>query len=597
LALSVDQTILIAVPGKKEKQPLSVTHPELAKEADGWNPDDFTSGMNQVVSWRCPSGHKWKSSLFRRTAGSGCPVCSNRKILKGVNDFATTHPILARDVIEGDTTIVSSGSDRKMKWRCNLNHEWVASVGSRVLQKSGCPYCSGTKILQGFNDLGTLFPEIAKQADGWDPTIFSPGSHKNMQWRCELGHKWKTKIQSRITTSGKRKLNSEANGCPICSGWKTLAGFNDLATTHPKIASFLLNQEDGTKLTKGSQKKVKWKCEFEHQFEQSPSNIKGEKPGCPICHGIEVLPGFNDLKSQHPEIAAELLNIDPTSITSGSSKSVAWRCKLGHEWKARVGSRTFYNSDCPYCSGIKVLKGFNDIETLYPDLVKQLVDADPKSYGRGSKQKVRWKCEKNHLYLASISDRAIKKSGCPFCSGNEVLVGFNDLASTHPTVSAQADGWNPLQVTAGSGKKLLWRCESGHNWITSPQSRALNGTGCPTCSKSGFDPNQNGFLYFIVHNQWQMFQIGITNFPDDRLGSHNKLGWEVLELRGPMDGHLTQQLETAILRMLRAKGADLSNSKIAGKFDGYSEAWSKSTFEVKSIKELMKLTEEFEEKN
>jgi hypothetical protein len=63
-----------------------------------------------------------------------------------------------------------------------------------------------------------------------------------------------------------------------------------------------------------------------------------------------------------------------------------------------------------------------------------------------------------------------------------------------------------------------------------------------------------------------------------------------------MDGYLAKQWETAILRMLKAKGADLSNSKIAGKFDGYSEAWSKSTFEVKSIKELMKLTEEFEER-
>jgi hypothetical protein len=62
-----------------------------------------------------------------------------------------------------------------------------------------------------------------------------------------------------------------------------------------------------------------------------------------------------------------------------------------------------------------------------------------------------------------------------------------------------------------------------------------------------------------------------------------------------MDGHLTQEWETAILRMLKAKGADLSNKKIAGKFDGYSEAWSKSTFPVKSIKELMRLTEEFEE--
>ena len=93
-----------------------------------------------------------------------------------------------------------------------------------------------------------------------------------------------------------------------------------------------------------------------------------------------------------------------------------------------------------------------------------------------------------------------------------------------------------------------------------------------------------------------MFQIGITNDPTKRLDQHKKLGWEVVELRGQMDGHLTQQWETAILRMLKAKGADLSNSKIAGKFDGYSEAWSKSTFPVKSIKELMRQTEEFEGK-
>jgi hypothetical protein len=122
------------------------------------------------------------------------------------------------------------------------------------------------------------------------------------------------------------------------------------------------------------------------------------------------------------------------------------------------------------------------------------------------------------------------------------------------------------------------------------------GQGCPTCAVSGFDPNLDGYLYFIRHDQRQMFQIGITNFPDDRLGNHKKSGWEIIELRGPMDGHLTQQWETAILRMLKAKGADLSNAKIAGKFDGYSEAWSKSTFEAKSIKELMRLTEEFEAK-
>jgi hypothetical protein len=91
-----------------------------------------------------------------------------------------------------------------------------------------------------------------------------------------------------------------------------------------------------------------------------------------------------------------------------------------------------------------------------------------------------------------------------------------------------------------------------------------------------------------------MLQIGITNYLDDRLKVHKKGGWEILEFRGPMDGHLTQQWETAILRMLKAKGADLSNENIAGKFEGYSEAWSKSKFPVNSIKELMRLTEEFE---
>jgi hypothetical protein len=120
------------------------------------------------------------------------------------------------------------------------------------------------------------------------------------------------------------------------------------------------------------------------------------------------------------------------------------------------------------------------------------------------------------------------------------------------------------------------------------------GSDCPTCAETGFDPNADGYLYFISHSNWEMFQIGITNDPDRRIGKHKRSGWELLEIRGPMDGHLTQQWETAILRMLRAKGADLSNRKIAGKFDGFSEAWSKSTFEVKSIKELMLLTEDWE---
>lgn len=183
--------------------------------------------------------------------------------------------------------------------------------------------------------------------------------------------------------------------------------------------------------------------------------------------------------------------------------------------------------------------------------------------------------------------------GCPICSSHQLLKGFNDLATLLPNIAVEAFEWDPSTVMSQSQMSRKWRCTEGHIWKTTPATRA-KGSGCPSCAKTGFDPNNDGFLYFLEHDDWNMYQIGITNVPNIRLGKHRKLGWKLLELRGPMDGHLTQQLETAILRMLRAKGADLSNEKIAGKFDGYSEAWSKGKVEVSSIKELMTFTEEHE---
>ena len=166
---------------------------------------------------------------------------------------------------------------------------------------------------------------------------------------------------------------------------------------------------------------------------------------------------------------------------------------------------------------------------------------------------------------------------------------------THPDLARELLNLDPTTINKGSIKKVWWKCSNGHKWLATPNNRTASDSGCPTCFLPGFDPNKDGFLYLIEQVTWEMFQIGITNLPKDRLHQHAKTGWDLIELRGPMDGHLTQQWETAILRMLKSKGAGLSNEKIAGKFDGYSEAWSKSTFPVKSIKELMRLTEEFED--
>ena len=298
------------------------------------------------------------------------------------------------------------------------------------------------------------------------------------------------------------------------------------------------------------------------------------------------------LSETHPALAAELIDGDATKLTRGTHAVFTWRCQLGHQWQAAVNTRVS-GRGCPYCSNTKVLVGFNDLKTKFPELASEAKDWDPSTVLSQSNKSMRWECSFGHAWDARIQSRFLGR-GCPYCSGNKVLQGYNDLATTHPQLAKELTDGDPRTITKGSGRKFSWRCDVGHSWKATVHDRT-SGYGCPSCSIGGFDPNKDGFLYFLEHEEWNMLQIGITNDSQSRLASHSRLGWKPLELRGPMDGHLAQQWETAILRMLKANGADLANSSIAGKFDGYSEAWSKATVMVKSIKELMQRTEEFEE--
>ena len=176
------------MPTKKEKQPLSVTHPELAKEADGWDPKGITQGSNLKLQWICQKKHTWTTTANHRVRGQGCPFCSGRKILKGFNDLSTLFPELASQMVSGDPTQLTAGSTQKVRWRCEKNHSWETSVNSRTSSKSksnGCPFCSGQKVLDGFNDLLSRNPEIALQADGWNPSETYFRSNKKLKWKCK----------------------------------------------------------------------------------------------------------------------------------------------------------------------------------------------------------------------------------------------------------------------------------------------------------------------------------------------------------------------------------------------------------------------------
>jgi hypothetical protein len=84
-----------------------------------------------------------------------------------------------------------------------------------------------------------------------------------------------------------------------------------------------------------------------------------------------------------------------------------------------------------------------------------------------------------------------------------------------------------------------------------------------------------------------MLQIGITTQPKVRLESHGRLGWRLVELRGPLEGHHIQELETSALRSLRKRNANFASSAGGEAFDGWTEAWTKESLNATSIGQIL----------
>jgi hypothetical protein len=556
---------------------LAQKHPELAKQSDGWDPTSVTAGSGQRLPWICKFGHRWESSVNNRAKGRGCPICAGKQVLAGFNDLKTTHPELAEEADGWDPTTVRPGSNKSFRWHCKFGHIWNSKVCDRV-KGHGCLVCAGKQVLAGFNDLATTHPHLAAEAHGWDPRTVSKGTQKKFEWDCPKGHVYVAGVAHRTGTN--------QTSCPICAGKQIQVGFNDLATTHPELAVQAHGWDPQTTVA-FSGKKANWICAVGHVWSAVIASRSSGR-GCPICAGKQVLPGFNDLATKYPEIAKEAFEWNPSTISAGSHQKFKWVCTNGHQFSASPHSRTGHNkTGCVICSGQQVLSGFNDLATTHPAIAAEAHEWDPKTVNAGSNPKKRWKCSLGHTWMAAPNSRTgPNQSGCPICANKEVLIGYNDLATINPELAEQAYEWDPRSITQSSRKKLKWKCQLGHTWNSTAADRT-RGNGCPTCSVSGFDPNREAWLYLIEHDEWHMLQIGITTQPKVRLESHARLNWRLIELRGPLDGHHIQEMETAALRSLKKRKAIFANNAGGQVFDGWTEAWTKASLNVSSMKQIL----------
>lgn len=179
---------------------------------------------------------------------------------------------------------VSCGSHKKVLWICDKGHTWEAIVKNRVLAGSGCPYCEHRAVLEGFNDLQTVFPDISKTwspKNQLKPTEVSSASNKEILWICENGHEWKARIADR----------TEGHGCPYCAGQRVWTGYNDLATTHPDLIAEWSDKNKGIspeKITYKNRSNVWWHCSKCGNDYQAVVNARAKGRICPFCIANQI---------------------------------------------------------------------------------------------------------------------------------------------------------------------------------------------------------------------------------------------------------------------------------------------------------------------
>lgn len=547
----------------KQNGSLKSKFPELAKE---WHPtkngdltpEQVTSGSAKKVWWICDKGHEWEAVIGSRVgADRKCPICTNQKVLKGYNDLETVFPYLLKEWnyekndVSPDEIIARSG--KKYWWICELGHEWKTSPLERSYGR-GCPTCSsersvsvGEKTILYYiqqNYSGKIIPNYRseiiknKELDIYLPDLnigleydgvyfhtnkkrdlekdkicknigikvfhiaecrdynkiennyiyYNVNNESNLEWAIES-------VLDYLVDNKKVNVDISRDRISIYNLLEYSIKEQSLANRYPQVASEWDNEKNGKLrpdlVSYGSSKTVWWICEKGHSYQSIIySRINGT--GCPYCANQKILRGYNDLETLYPELVKEWdykKNCkNPYEISPNSSKKYWWLCSNNHSWEISAYSRT-HGSGCPYCARQKTILGYNDLKTVNPKLAKQWnkiknINLSPEEVMANSHQKVWWICEKGHEWEAAVVDRNLG-NGCPYCSNQKILIGYNDLATVKPELLKEWDYEKniikPTEVTKGTTKKAWWICEKGHSYETNISSRT-KGTGCPICA-------------------------------------------------------------------------------------------------------------------
>ena len=478
----------------------------------GRTPESYTYGSKQSVFWKCRKcGASFQARIDARVRGNGCKKCGilksietrHRELLKN-GSFAEEYPEIAAEWdndLNGINTPnnFTKASHQKVYWKCTNGHpSYLASIANRVYGEKGCPICANRKILVGYNDLGTVYPFIASQ---WDyernypktPQDVFPREANKYWWICPIcNESYQATVSNR--TAGKNHIKCAQKG-----------------TSFPEQAIFYYIKKQFNDAINRSNT-----FGFELDIYVQSANFAIEYDGSIYHKSDYSLQKDNKKDEACRSLGIKLYRVRPVSLPDTAD---AIRITCNDEKRFYDGFdeciTKLFSYVLPEVSvDVNIKRDYYEIVSLllqsqkeksivytHPELAAQWhptmnLPLTPDKVTSGMRVLAWWKCEKcGEVYQAYAYQRK-RGSACPKCavsiraSKRSVAAALNNnLAECYPELIEEIDvdlnpGIDITKLSAGSNKKIWWKCKKcGHIWETTINHRT-RGYGCEICGRN-----------------------------------------------------------------------------------------------------------------
>jgi len=189
-----------------------------------------------------------------------------------------------------------AGSNIVANWKCQHGHTWKQRIVEVYGKDNPCEKCKS---------LAHNYPELLKFWDykknrKFDPAKIAKHSNKKVWWRCDVArdHKWQATPDS---------MTHRKNACQFCFGKKASSTSNLLLAAPELAKEWDYQKNDNLRpehVTKGSKRKVWWKCSQGHSYQANVNNRSSNGAGCKLCSNQSSIPEvrlFTELSALFPD--------------------------------------------------------------------------------------------------------------------------------------------------------------------------------------------------------------------------------------------------------------------------------------------------------